>query len=95
MTEQLTTVRPEDGDSREDERSRGRPPIRWSGDIKRKLSNWMNIAPDRKIWKKLEEAFVQQWTRNDRGMIVIVRKESFINEGKLQGMQTKLLFSIK
>lgn len=44
-------------------RSRGRPPTRWTDDIKRVESNWMNAARDREKWRKLREAYVQQWTR--------------------------------
>lgn len=43
-------------------RSRGRPPSRWSDDIKRLAGNWTQVAQDRKRWQNLREAFVQQWT---------------------------------
>ena len=43
-------------------RSRGRPPTRWSDDIKRIQTNWINTAQDRSRWKTLREAYVQQWT---------------------------------
>lgn len=44
-------------------RSRGRPPTRWSDDIKRIQTNWMNAAQDRQRWIGLREAYVQQWTQ--------------------------------
>lgn len=44
-------------------RSRGRPPTRWSDDIKRVQTNWMNAAQNRTWWKRLREAYVQQWTQ--------------------------------
>ncbi|XP_030762121.1 uncharacterized protein LOC115886930 [Sitophilus oryzae] len=43
-------------------RSRGRPPTRWRGDLRRIHSNWMQIARDRELWKQTREAYVQQWT---------------------------------
>ena len=46
---------------REDKRSRGRPPTRWTDDIKRISTNWVDAAKDRENWRHLEE--VQQWTR--------------------------------
>lgn len=48
---------------REDRRSRGRPPTRWTDDIKRVAGNWISTAQDRGQWKHLEEAYVQQWTK--------------------------------
>lgn len=45
-------------------RNRGRPPTRWSDDIKRIQHNWMQSAQDRKQWNDLREAYVQQWTQN-------------------------------
>lgn len=44
-------------------RSRGRPPTRWTDDIKKIRSNWMEAAQDRQGWMKLRETYVQQWTR--------------------------------
>lgn len=46
---------------RADRRSRGRPPTRWTDDIKRIESNWMQSAQDRRQWKILGEAYIQQW----------------------------------
>lgn len=43
-------------------RNRGRPPTRWSDDIRRLAGNWMLMAQDRKEWQNMREAFVQQWT---------------------------------
>ena len=50
---------------RMDRRSRGRPPTRWTDDLKRICTNWMQTAQNRKEWKRLEEAYVQQWTREE------------------------------
>lgn len=46
----------------EAKRSRGRPPTRWTDDLKRVTGNWMQTAQDRFRWNNLREAFVQQWT---------------------------------
>lgn len=43
-------------------RNRGRPPTRWSDDIRRTAGNWILAAQERGKWKHLREAFVQQWT---------------------------------
>lgn len=45
------------------QRSRGRPPTRWSDDIKRLETNWISAAQDRRGWINLREAYVQQWTQ--------------------------------
>lgn len=45
----------------QDKRSRGRPPTRWSDDIKRVATNWMSEAQDRTNWIRLGEAYIQQW----------------------------------
>ena len=57
-TRKITEWRPRDHALR----SRGRPPTRWSDDLKRIHENWMNAAQDRGRWKSLREAYVQQWT---------------------------------
>lgn len=57
-TRKITEWRPRDNALR----SRGRPPTRWSDDLKRIHTNWMNAARDRNKWKSLREAYVQQWT---------------------------------
>ena len=44
-------------------RNRGRPPTRWTDDIKRIKHNWMQTAQCREEWHRLREAYVQQWTR--------------------------------
>lgn len=44
-------------------RSRGRPPTRWSDDIKRLRTNWISAAQERHGWNRLREAYVQQWTQ--------------------------------
>ena len=44
-------------------RSVGRPPTRWTDDIKRVAgSRWALAAQDRCVWKSLKKAYVQQWT---------------------------------
>ncbi|XP_072943439.1 uncharacterized protein [Epargyreus clarus] len=44
-------------------RSTGRPPTRWTDDLKRTAGNrWMQTAQDRSEWRRLGEAYVQQWT---------------------------------
>ena len=44
-------------------RSVGRPPARWTDDLKAAAgSGWMRKAEDRVWWRALEEAYVQQWT---------------------------------
>ena len=41
----------------------GRPPARWSDDLKRVAgSDWMAETGDRVLWCTLGEAYVQQWT---------------------------------
>ena len=48
---------------RADKRNRGRPPTRWTDDVKRIAGNWLQKAQDRPGWKKLGEAYVQLWTQ--------------------------------
>ena len=43
-------------------RSRGRPPTRWTDDIKRACEGWMGVAMDRDKWKTKREAYIQQWS---------------------------------
>nr|ADI61810.1 endonuclease-reverse transcriptase [Bombyx mori] len=44
-------------------RSVGRPPARWSDDLRKAAgSNWMRRTEDRVQWRTLGEAYVQQWT---------------------------------
>lgn len=43
-------------------RNRGRPPTRWTDDLKRIHQNWMQAAQDRDLWREIREAYVQQWT---------------------------------
>ncbi|KAI8433841.1 hypothetical protein MSG28_015795 [Choristoneura fumiferana] len=43
-------------------RAVGRPPTRWSDDLKIAGSRWMRKAQDRSEWRALGEAYVQQWT---------------------------------
>ncbi|KAJ0169495.1 hypothetical protein K1T71_015082 [Dendrolimus kikuchii] len=46
-------------------RSVGRPPARWSDDL-RKIAGrgWMRKTGDRDMWRVLGEAYVQQWTES-------------------------------
>ncbi|CAH2236490.1 jg21250 [Pararge aegeria aegeria] len=44
-------------------RSVGRPPARWTDDLKRVAgSGWMRKAKDRVWWRALGKAYFQQWT---------------------------------
>ena len=45
----------------QDKRSRGRPPTRWTDDIKRVATNWIQEAQDCANWSLLGEAYIQQW----------------------------------
>ena len=48
---------------RSGKRSAGRPPARWTDDLKKAAgSGWTRRAEDRIWWRTLEEAYVQQWT---------------------------------
>lgn len=45
-------------------RARGRPPQRWVDDIRRHAGrDWMQRAQNRQEWKRLEEAYVQEWNK--------------------------------
>jgi hypothetical protein len=47
------------------QRKRGRPRERWKDEVERLAGkNWKRKAKDRERWKKLGEAFVQQWTES-------------------------------
>ncbi|KAG7307782.1 hypothetical protein JYU34_006375 [Plutella xylostella] len=47
---------------REGRRPVGRPPTRWSDDIRRVTGpNWMSVAQDRGTWHNMEEAYTLQW----------------------------------
>ena len=49
--------------SRLGKRSVGRPPARWTDDLKKVAgSDWMAKTGDRALWRTLGEAYVQQWT---------------------------------
>ncbi|CAH2268474.1 jg16904 [Pararge aegeria aegeria] len=44
-------------------RSVGRPPTRWTDDIKRVAgSRWIQAAQNRGNWNSLQNTYVQQWT---------------------------------
>ena len=46
-------------------RPMGRPPQRWTNNIKRAAgSNWQQVAMDRSTWKEIGEAYIQQWIVN-------------------------------
>ena len=43
-------------------RPMGRPPERWTNDIKRTAGNkWQQVAADRDEWRRRWEAYIQQW----------------------------------
>lgn len=43
-------------------RNAGRPPKRWRDDIQKIAGrNWFQTALDRRTWKSLEEAYIQEW----------------------------------
>ncbi|XP_069362032.1 uncharacterized protein [Maniola hyperantus] len=40
----------------------GRPPTRWTDDIRRVAGRrWIQAAQDRGVWNSLQETYVQQW----------------------------------
>ncbi|CAH2208809.1 jg575 [Pararge aegeria aegeria] len=44
-------------------RSVGRPPTRWTDDIRRVAgSRWRQTAQDSVLWNSLQKTYVQQWT---------------------------------
>ncbi|CAH2235078.1 g17965 [Pararge aegeria aegeria] len=44
-------------------RSVGRPPTRWTDDIKRVAgSRWIQAAQNSGTWNSLQKTYVQQWT---------------------------------
>ncbi|CAH2257061.1 jg11931 [Pararge aegeria aegeria] len=44
-------------------RSDGRPPTRWTEDIRHVAgSRWIQAAQNRGIWNSLQKTYVQQWT---------------------------------
>ncbi|CAH2245094.1 jg15932 [Pararge aegeria aegeria] len=44
-------------------RSVGRPPTRWTYEVKRVAgSRWKQAAQDRGFWNSLQKTYVQQWT---------------------------------
>lgn len=50
---------------RDTKRSRGRPQRRWVDDIREIAGkNWLSQARDRRMWKSMEEAFIQEWMVN-------------------------------
>lgn len=47
---------------RQTKRSVGRPQKRWLDDVKKIAgSRWFQTAQDRMAWKKMKEAYVQEW----------------------------------
>lgn len=77
---------------RDDKRSRGRPRRRWSDDIRRIMNNWINSGRDRKMWRKLEEAYVQLWTRNGWEMMIKQFQTPAITNNILSNPWFKILF---
>lgn len=61
MTDGRWTKRLLEWRPRADKRSRGRPPTRWTDDIRRMTTNWMESAQDRRQWAEMREAYIQQW----------------------------------
>ena len=50
---------------RESKRDRRRPDRRWRDEIEKAAgATWQQLARSRESWKRLREAFVQQWTVN-------------------------------
>ena len=50
---------------REGKRDRRRPDRRWRDEIEKAAgTTWQQLARSRESWKRLREAFVQQWTVN-------------------------------
>ncbi|CAH2268393.1 jg15847 [Pararge aegeria aegeria] len=48
---------------RTSKRSVGRPPTRWTDDIRRDAgSRWRQAAQDCVLWNSLQKTYVQQWT---------------------------------
>ena len=61
MTDGQWTKRLLERRPRADKRNRGRPPTRWTDDIKRITTNWMQSAQDRGQWAEMGEAYIEQW----------------------------------
>ncbi|CAH2258513.1 jg12365 [Pararge aegeria aegeria] len=50
-------------ESRTGKRSVGRPPTRWTDDIRRVAgSRWIQAAQNRGTWNSLQKTYVQLWT---------------------------------
>ncbi|CAG9837260.1 unnamed protein product [Diabrotica balteata] len=62
MTDGRWTKRLLEWRPRENKRNVGRPPTRWTDDLRRINKNWIRAAQDRRGWKHEEGAYVQQWT---------------------------------
>lgn len=61
LTDERWTRRLLEWRPRADRRGRGRPPTRWTDDLKRITTNWMQSAQDRRQWAEIGEAYIQQW----------------------------------
>jgi hypothetical protein len=47
------------------ERKQGRPSGRWADELRRMSGvEWLQISQDRQEWKRIGEAFIQQWVVN-------------------------------
>lgn len=45
----------------QDKRIGGRAPMRWTNDLKRTTTYWIEATQEHDNWKRLEDAYMQQW----------------------------------
>ncbi|CAG9118773.1 unnamed protein product [Plutella xylostella] len=78
-------------------RSVGRPPARWTDDLRRVAgSGWMRKAEDRVLWRSLGEAYVQQWMISyywcNNALLVIFLSPPFVEIGRrVAGLEVPLI----